>query len=258
MKIGISTASLRGRAETEDAFGIIRETGAECCEVYLQTFYEYRPEFAKKVAPAICGLEVHSVHVSPANFEPQLFDDSRRIRGDGFYWLDQIMRSCQLLGAKNYAFNGIIRTGENDDFDAFAAYIRGAIEFCGRYGVRLCLENAHWSLYNRPKVFGELKRRCPQLCGAFDLRQAQKSGYPYSMYLRDMSGAISLAHLSDVDENGNICLPGQGVLNFEEVFKRLQDCGFDGAAIIEAENLSDIKDLKNSVEFLKEIVYRIN
>ncbi len=258
MKTGISTACFHLKQETEKAVKTIKDMGAECAEVFLQTFYEYRPEFAKAVVPDICGLEINSVHIQ-TNFEPQLFSASRRIRGDGFYWLDQIMRSAQILGAKNYTFHGFFRRQDYvEDFDALAGHIRGAIEFCARYGVNLCLENVFWSLYNRPNVFAELKSRCGGLYGVFDIKQARKSGYPYQMYLKDMAGAISHVHLSDVNSEGETCLPCEGITDFEEVFKRLADTGFDGAVIIEAEQFDGVGRLADSLNGVNEILYKLN
>lgn len=254
MKIGISTASLFKTCETEDAFSIIKDACADTCEVYLGTFYEYRPEFAKKFAERAAGLEVNSVHVNPQNFESQLFFRGRRERGDGFYWLDQILRSAQLFGAKNYTFHGALRKEDcKEDFDYIAERISEVADFCARYGVQLCLENVRWGLYNRPSVFAELKRRCNNIAGVFDMKQARKSGYPYQMYIKDMAGAISHCHISDVDENGKTCLPGQGVYDFKEIFSRLKDAGFNGAAIIECENFGEQSELKRAVEFLKEL-----
>ena len=258
MKVGISTGCFHARSETEDAFEQIKQAGAECVEVGLQTFYEYRPEFAKKYAPRANGLTVNSVHPLSYNFEPQLFFDSRRQRGDGFYWLDQVMRSAQLFGAHNYTFHGFVRkVVDRDDFDKIAERLNEAIYFCKRYGVRLCLENVNWSLYNRPGVFRELKNRCSELFGVFDIKQARKSGYPYGMYINDMAGSISHVHISDMDENGKTCLPSFGVYDFTEVLTRLKDAGFDGALIIETDNAFALDELARSVEFLKEIVYKI-
>lgn len=258
MKIGISTACIHKFYETEDCLSHIKELGADACEVYLQTFYEYRPEFSKKYASRTQGAEVYSVHTAPENFENQLFSNERRIRGDGFYWLEQVMRSAQLLGAKNYTFHGFTRKGyESDNFDYIAERLRDIADFAARYGVKLCLENVGWATYNRPFVFRELKNRCPQLSGVFDIKHARMSGYPYAMYLRDMQGAISHVDISDVDENGKTCLPGKGLYDFKELFARLKDVGFDGAVIIESANFSEIDELKNSVEFLKEIADKI-
>ena len=256
MKVGISTASLT-RFETEDALSLLKEVGAETAEVYLKTFYEYRPEFAKKYADRLAGVEVNSVHVNPYSFEPQLFSPSRRVRGDGFYWLDQILRSALVFGAKNYTFHGLVRKdGDKDDFDLIAERLREVADFCARYGVNLCLENVRWSTYNRPSVFKELKARCPQLSGVFDIKQARKADCPYNAYIKDMSGSISHIHISDADENGKTCLPGQGKCNFKEVFSRLKEAGFDGAVLIETPNFKDVEELKKSVQFLKEVIYK--
>lgn len=253
MEIGISTACLSRLKETEDALAYIKELGAESCEIYLQTFYEYRPEFAKKFAPCAEGVEVRSVRTLANNFEPQLFCASRRVRGDGFYWLDQIMRSVQLFGAKNYTLQGLITTQDStEDFDGWGGYMREITGFCARYGIRLSVENSVTGIYNRPYIFQELKNRCPELSGVFDLENARRSGYPYTMYLRDMRGAISYARISDVDEKGKICLPGKGVSDFAEIFSQLKAVGFDGPVLISTPEFGDLTELKTSLEFLRE------
>ena len=260
MNTGISTACIFNRCETEDSFAILKQLGVQSCELFLQTFYEYRPDFAGKYASRAEGLMVDSVHVMSLHFESQLLWQSLRQRGDSYYWLEQVMRSAQIFGVKNYTFHGIVRKqGEgNDDFDRLGERLREAVAFCAKYGVRLCLENVRWSLYNRPSVFSELKRRCPDLSGTFDIKQARLSGYPYAMFIEDMKGAISQVHLSDVDENGRTCLPGKGVYNFTEIFKRLKDAGFNGNVFIEDINFGELSELKQSLDFINEIVYKIN
>ena len=255
MKTGISTASLFLRQETEQAFSTVKELGADCVEVFYNTFYEYRPEFSEKLDAT--GIEVGSVHVSAYHIEHSLFNPSRRVRGDAFYWLDQVMRSAQILGCKAYSFHGRVSTKET--VDGIADYLRDAVGFCARYGVNLCLENVAWSIYNKPGIFSRLKERIPELRGVFDIKQARRSGYPYKEYIEDMKGAISHVHLSDIDKDGKMCLPGKGTYNFKEILTRLKDAGFDGNVIIEVynENFSDIKDLKTSLDYLNEIVYKI-
>lgn len=260
MQTGISTASLFGRRQTEDALKYIKDSGAACAEVFLSTFYEYRPEFSKKIAPLAQGLQISSLHSLPTDFEPHLFNPSARVRGDGFYWLDQVLRSAQLLGCKNYVMHGFVRAavqGENED--AVADCLQSVCEFCNRYGVNLCLENVSWSTCCKPGVFGRLKARLPSLSGVFDIKQARRSGYPWQAYLADMQGAISIAHLSDIDEDGKICLPGKGITDFGEVFSRLKDAGFDGTALIEVYggNYGDEGELSHSLEFINETAAKI-
>lgn len=261
MKIGVSTASFFPREECENSIQIIKGMGADCAEVFLGTFYEYRPEFVKANKDKFGGIEVCSVHAFSSNFEPQLFNSSRRVRGDGYYWLDQLMRSASDLGAKNYSFHGFIsRRTDNINYDRIGANLQDICEFCARYGVGLSLENVSWCTYNRPDLFRELKSRCPNLSAVLDVKQARRSGYPINMYIEDMRGAISHVHLSDVDKNGKMCLPGKGVYNFEEIFRRLRDAGFDGPALIEVYgwDYTDYSEIKQSLEYLKEIAYKIS
>ena len=256
MKIGLSTGSLQKLRETEESFALLKELGAETCGVDLQTFYEYRPEFAKKYAERLAGVEVHSVGVAPDNFEPQLFSSSRRIRGDGFYWLDQILRSAQILGVKNYSFRGSFNAVENLNYDGLAERMREIVDFCAHYGVKVCLENTLHGLYNKPAIFKELKNRGADILGVFNIGQALKSGNPYNIYIKDMEGCISHVHILDVDKNGNACLPGRGICDFKEVFKNLRGAGFDGAVLIKTSEFDDISEIKKSIEFLKETIYK--
>ena len=170
MKISISTISLN-RLETEDALSLLKEVGAETAEVYLKTFYEYRPEFAKKFAERAAGVEVNFIRVNSQNFEPQLFSPSRRVRGDGFYWLDQVLRSAQLFGAKNYVFQCLAKTDDS------AERLREIADFCARYGVNLCIERVG----------------CPQLSGGLVLKSIHA-------YLQDMQGAVAAVRVSKADK----------------------------------------------------------
>ncbi|MDE7300960.1 MAG: sugar phosphate isomerase/epimerase [Clostridia bacterium] len=262
MKIGISTASLFPDKHSEEAAKIIKSLGVDLIEIFLSTFYEYRPEFSKALAPEIEGVEVNSLHTMPLNFEPNIFNSTRRVRGDGYYWLDQVARSAQLLKCHNYTFHGFVRPSggrQNDDMGYIGDRIAEAHAFTAGYGVNLCLENTSAYAYNRPGFFKEVKSRCGDLYGVFDIKQARRSGYPYGMYLKDMEGAIAYVHLSDVDENGRICLPGKGVYDFEKILKELKDSGFDGNIMLEVYrgNYSDFAELKQSVDFVNEIIYKI-
>lgn len=233
MKTGISTGSLIN-CETEAALSLLKQAGAECCGVDLKTFYEYRPEFAKKFAFNADGVEVNSVSVSPQNFEPQLFSESRRVRGDGFYWLDQILRSAQLFGAKYYVLRGAPQTA---DYDKTAERLREISGFCSRYGVTLCLENDPDGLCCHPGIFRELKERCESIAAVFNLSKAKKSCYPYQAYLVEMG-----AHLTEVRLDGGA--------DCAEVVADLKKRGYDGTVLLEAES-GDIAALHNTVEFLK-------
>jgi sugar phosphate isomerase/epimerase len=74
-----------------------------------------------------------------------------------------------------------------------------------------------------------------------------------------MAENIATVHLSDVRADRKMCLPGKGLFDFETLLKRLKDVGFDGALIVEAykNDYQEIQELKESCDFLKEILYKI-
>ena len=227
MITGVSTSSLFLREMNEDALSVLGGLGVRATEVFLTTFSEYTEEFARLLAERKGDLFVNSVHILNTEFEPQLFGQHPRAKADAFRLLHGAMRAAHIFGAGRYTFHGTT--------------------------------NVHWALYNRPGMFAPLRRLCPELLGVLDVKQARLSCWPYQMYIKDMEGCISHVHLSDVDERGNICLPGQGVFDFEECLRRLKDAGFDGAALIEVypKDYGDYIELKRSCDYLDEIVYKI-
>ena len=261
MKVGISTASLFMRLYNEDAVALISEWGAETSEVFLTSFCEYEPRFAKTLAQKKGKLHVNSVHVLNTQFEPQLFSAHPRVRADAYAFLDKVTESARILGATNYTFHGLARLKSTfkENLVKSGKGLEEISDYCAKRGITLCLENVEWALYNRAGVFKELKKHCPALKGVLDIKQAMISGCPYEDYLDDMGENLAYVHASDFDLSGKKCLPGRGVFDFEELFKRLHGSGFDGAVIIENYNddFEELKELKDSYGYLLEKAEKI-
>ena len=262
MYSGVSTASLFLREMNEDALGVLDGLGVKSTEIFLTTLSEYTQEFSALLKSRLGGLRVNSVHLLNTQFEPQLFGAHPRAKADAFGILDGAMRSAHEFGAKNYTFHGITRLKKNSvprDYGSLAESLREIGEACAAHGIRLCLENVHWALYNEPGIFGGIKKFMPELRGVLDVKQARLSCYPYQMYIRDMEGSIAYVHLSDVDDTGKICLPGKGTFDFEQCLRRLKDAGFDGAALIEvyAGDYGEYAELKQACDYLDELIYKI-
>lgn len=256
MQAGISTASLFLRENNEEALPLLAEWGVGTAEVFLTSYCEYEPEFAQTLAARKKNVRIHSVHVLNTHFEPQLYAEHPRVKADAFSWLDKAMRSANLLGARYYTFHGIARLKRTfrENFARTGEITEEIFRFCAERGVTLAYENVEWAFYNRPGVFRELKARCPSLRGVLDLKQARITGYDYREYLDEMGGAISHVHASDIGEDGKMCLPGRGVFDFDELFSRLRDAGFNGSVLIEnyKNDYGELKELKNAYEFLAE------
>lgn len=261
MKVGISTASLFLRLYNEDAIALISEWGVQTAEVFLTSFCEYEPRFSGMLLKRMGNLNVNSVHVLNTQFEPQLFSMHPRVKEDAYVWLDKTLGAANILGAQNYTFHGLARLKSTfkEDIRKSGETLYQIFEHCKQKDVRLCLENVEWALYNRPGLFKEFKKYCPDLGAVLDIKQAAISGYPYGEYLDDMGESLAYVHASDFDENGKKRLPGKGRFDFEELFKRLKDSGFDGAVIIEnyGDDYTELKELKDSYDYLLEKAEKI-
>lgn len=260
MKAGISTASLFLRQLNEDAISLLSEWNVACAEVFFTTFSEYDPTFSKLLAQRKGKTEVHSVHVLNTQFEPQLYNAHPRAKEDAFFWLEKVMESANVLGAKHYTFHGIARLKRTfrEDFERVGKGTQEIFEFCKKRGVTLCYENVEWAFYNRPGIFRELRARCEGLKGVLDVKQARITGYPYQEYLKEMGEDLAHVHVSDVDERGKMCLPGKGTFDFDELVVRLKDVGFDGPLLIEnyQTDYQSVEEIKASYEYLSELLYK--
>lgn len=264
MQAGVSTASLFMRKYNEEALPLLRDLGVPCAEVFLTSFSEYGKKFGRLLAKRKGSVFVNSVHALNTEFEPQLFNAHPRVRQDAYDWLQKVLDTANALHAPYYTFHGTCRmkkasrSGENDDFNYFIDGFSTLTEFCGKRGVKLCLENVEWCTYNRVGVFEKIAQAVPDLGCVLDIKQARISGYPYEDYVREMGCRLAYAHISDIDEQGKIRLPGAGAFDFDTMVRRLQDVGFDGALLIEVykNDYNDPAELKRSCDFVNELLYK--
>ena len=266
MQAGVSTASLFMRKYNEEALPLLNGLGVPCAEVFLTSFSEYGKEFGGLLASKKGDLKINSVHALNTEFEPQLFSAHPRVQTDAYAWAEKVLQAANALQAPYYTFHGTARikraarSGENDNFSKMIDGFQGIVSACEKYGVKLCLENVEWATYNRVGVFDKLKKELPTLGGVLDIKQARISGYPYEDYLAEMGERLAYVHVSGYDGQGKMCLPGKGTFDFDTLVKRLQDVGFDGALLIEVytNDYGDERELKNSIDFLDEILYKNN
>lgn len=262
MQTGISTASLFNRFNTEDALLYLSKNNVECVEVFLETYREYNKEFGEFLKTRKGNVTVNSIHTLTTQFEPQLYSINQRAQEDSFELLEGTLQAGKALNAKNYTFHGsarIKRTPLTINFERHAELTQRIIDTCAKYDITLAYENVHWCYYNYIGFFKELKSRTKGLKGTLDIKQARQSGIDYREFLKEMGEDIVTVHLSDIDCNGKMCLPGKGTIDFNDLFTRLKDVGFNGSAIIEAyqNDYDDTKELFESLDYLNELRYKI-
>ncbi len=262
MKVGISSASLFGRFHTEDAVQKLNELKVDTTEVFFETFSEYTKKFGKKIKKMKGDIDVHSIHTLTTQFEPTLYSQNDRAQKESFDLLEGTLSAGEIIGAKYYTFHGVARVKRvpmTIDFDRVGRITNDIITSCKKHDMALAYENVHWAYYNYIGFFSELKKRCPDLKGTFDLKQARQSNINYREFIDEMKGDIVTAHLSDVKEDGKMCLPGKGTVDFDEMFSRLRDVGFDGALILEVykNDFERLEELMESYYYIKEKAQKI-
>ena len=262
MKTGISTASLFGKLSTKDALRFFKQQKVETAEVFLQSFSEYSKKFARRLIKDVKGLDIHSMHILTTQIEPTLYSQNLVAQKDSFAILNGVLSAGKGLGAKNYTFHGGARFKKTPFVLNMESVCRKTDEICQiakDYGISIAYENVHWGYYNYIGFFSQLKKSCPLLKATLDIKQARQSGFSVKDYIDDMGRDIVTVHLSDVDSQGNMCLPGRGQIDFDELFSMLKDVGFDGALLIEAygKDYGDISELIESLNFINEKRYKI-
>lgn len=262
MKAGISTASLFVRFSTEDALKFLSDNKIEVAEVFLESYCEYNKKFGKVLRKVKGDTEVHSVHVLTTQFEPQLYSVNERAKKDSFDILSGAMAAAKEIGAKYYTFHGVARLKKlpiNIDYDRVGNITQQIINVTEKYGVSLAYENVHWSYYNYVGFFNEIRKRTTGLKGTLDVKQARLSNVDYRDFIKEMGKDIVTVHLSDVDENGKMVLPGRGITDFYEMFSMLSDHGFDGALLLEVyqNDYRSFSELFDSLYYIKNVAARV-
>ncbi|MGI6193456.1 MAG: sugar phosphate isomerase/epimerase family protein [Christensenellales bacterium] len=243
MELGISTASFYSRLQTEDALPAIRRLGADVCEIFLDSYSEYEPDFGALLLERVqdFGLKVVSVHAMSQQFEPQLFSLSLRQRNDALRLFEKVLRQGRLLGASRLVFHGPARLRgalRNAAFMRIGPIVSDLADMAGEYGLRLAWENVSWCLFSYPDFVSEIMEyiKTTNLGFTLDIKQAVRSGHDPFAYVAAMGGMLCHVHLCDYDlskPDYGLCLPGRGTFDFRKLFATLESSGYTGAAMIE-------------------------
>lgn len=260
MKVGVSTASLFGREYNEDALLTLDKIGAGVAEIFLESFCEYKEDYARLLKSRLGNLKVHSIHTLNTHYEPQLFSSNDRSYNDAVKIFEDVLKCAKILDAENNTFHGRIRIKRANfsNYEETGNYFNKLDNLAKGYGVSVCLENVEWAMYNQVGYFKKLMPYAPNLRACLDIKQARLSGYDYRGYLDEMAPRLNTVHISDYDENGKIVLPGKGLFDFEKLINELVEIDFNGAILIEVykDSYRNIEELGDSLEYVRNIIKR--
>lgn len=265
MEIGISTASFFSKETTESAFELINKLHIPVCEIFLSTFYEYQDAFIDELLALKGGTEVYSIHTLNQQFEPELFNPVERTRKDCEAIFQQVAKCGGRLGAKYYTFHGQAKFKKLPYVHDYAKIGKRVNELCdmvlsySNNTTRLCYENVHWTYFNTPDYYRELKQYAP-IDTCLDIKQAMLSGIDIYQYISVMGDSLKNVHLCDFDEHKKLAIPGKGSFDFVKLFATLIEMGYKGHALIEvySTDYKNYDEIMQSYDFLQQCLYKAN
>lgn len=264
MRVGISTASMFGRSQVEDSIAEIALCGADLCEVFLNTFSEYTPEFIDLICERLktAGISAYSVHPMGTQFEPQLFSTHQRQREDALKMFECILRAAKKMGARCYTMHGPANMGgrilKHVRYNFIGPITRDLCAMAKDYGVQIAWENVSWCLFCEPE-FGLRIRdaaKTDDLHFTLDIKQAVRSGYTPEAFMDVVGDKLLNLHLCDYaldGENVRLAMPGKGAFDFADLTQKLRTYNYKGPAFVEVYSMlyETLGELEESFNYLK-------
>jgi sugar phosphate isomerase/epimerase len=98
--------------------------------------------------------------------------------------------------------------------------------------------------------------RCPELSFVLDIKQAIRAGVDPFAFLPVMGERLIHVHVLDFDQLGRLCLPGEGMFDFNRLRRELDAMDYQGDVILEpyASQTEDEHALHKSICYLRRIL----
>lgn len=258
IQIGISSAGFYGRMETEEAAAYMTRFPADVCEIFLETHSEYNAAFGIQVRKALCGLKCVSVHPKGTQFEPDLFGESRRQKADALNIFENVCRAGEAIGAKYYVLHGphsVVKPMALENIREMEARMGMLMDVAQVHGIQILWENVSWCAVRTPTDVRRLRERLPEIGFVLDVKQAYRVKTDPLAMIDAMGDRLCHIHVLDWDAQGNLTLPGQGIMDWQAMAERLRAVGYDGAIILEPypAQTTDDAAVRQSLGFLREI-----
>lgn len=259
MEIGISTACFYPEP-LEDAVERIARLGLRTIEIFFNTESEFREPYYSELRQMVeeRGLKVVSVHPFTSLMEGiLLFSDYRRRAEDGFAQYRHYFRAARGLGAKYLTLHGERHMpGITDTPQALERKIARYHRLCAiaaEEGMIVAQENVAWCRSRDPAYLAMLYERVPELCYTLDIKQANRAGHSWKEYFDIVAPRLVNVHINDFDQNHGCLLPGEGLMDFAELFSLLRHADYDRQTLIEvySANFTADRQLMCAAELLK-------
>lgn len=259
MKLGASTSCFYP-LETEKALKKVTELGFERTEVFFNAPSELEENFVKELVSIVDGSDtkIISVHPFSSFLETNcIFTEYKRRFEDFIYIYEKTCHAAAMLGAGIVVIHGALEKPKiHIPDERYFERFRLLVEIGKREGVLVCQENVNkfksQSIDFCKKMRAELGDSYKMV---FDIKQTVRAEQDTFDFLNEFKDEIAHIHISDNSALGDCLPPGKGTFDFVSMKKILNDCNYQGDAVIEIYSKSyDVeKELKESKAYLEKL-----
>lgn len=254
--LGLSTAAFYGKLETEEAAARIAELPLDCAEVFLQSDSETEIEFAALVKKNLGSVACTSVHPL-GGYENYMAGRPARQVKDAFDHYKRILDAGAELGAGTFVYHGRSTPQLSALPWNLAWNIEALVPMCEeaqKRGMVVGWENVYWCQLTDPKRVLEARTALPQVHFTLDIKQAMRANCDPIAFVHAMGDRLCNVHVCDWHEDGTLCLPGEGMFDFDALFAALREAEYDGSVIMEpyCKLIRSDEALERSIAFMRE------
>ena len=256
MQLGISTAAFYGKLETEEAAAKIAQLPLDCAEVFFQSDSEISTEFAALVKQNLGSVACTSVHPL-GGYENYMAGRPARQVKDAFDHYRRILDAGKVLGAQTFVYHGRNTPQLNALPWNLPWNIEALVPMCEeaeKRGMVVGWENVYWCQLTEPKRVLEAKAALPQVRFTLDIKQAMRANGDPIAFVHAMGDRLCNVHVCDWKDDGTLCLPGEGMFDFDALFAALKEVEYDGPVIMEPylRLIGSDEALGRSIAFMRE------
>jgi len=196
---------------------------------FMTDAYEAWASGLAKVA-GDCGIVISHGH---AAFDAACRDESM---------IRRTLQCCRIMGIRYLVVHPIWRGADGEIIDDKQTFIAGnaqaisaMTDIAAEYGVTLLSENLLWGASADPCVISALVRAVshPNFGWCYDTGHAKSLGYAPAV-LRDCTPPLSLHIQDNLGHGDDHLLPGDGVIDWDDVCAVLREIGYAGDTVLEA------------------------
>ena len=262
MEIGASSACFYPTV-TEKAFLRIAELGFRNSEIFFNSRCERDPSFIKELCSVrdAFGMNITSLHPYCSFAEGyNFFSAYERRFSDGVETYKRFFDAAAILGAKYIVLHGAKGFQELSDEEYAERFFR-LNEVARSLGCTV----AHENVVNFTGATPAFMKKMKSLLGddfkmVLDVKQARRAGVRAEDFIDIMGKSIVHVHLSDFTSEKDCIAPCEnGLLDFAELFRKLNGVGYSGKYIIElyADSYKEENEILHSANYLEGILNKV-